>query len=99
MFRPQGIPGLRRTRGFTLSEVMIASAIASLIMLSVMALQFITARTLKELYGPTRSRTERNRGPSRWASRNSRGLIKAAVASSSMKDSRAKMLAVAARPR
>ena len=45
------------------------------------------------------SSTARSRGFSRWASRNSRGSAPAAAASSSMKDSRAKLLAVAPRHR
>lgn len=45
--------------GFTLVEVMIASSIAFLVMLGVASLQYISARTIKELYAPTRSRSVR----------------------------------------
>ncbi|MBN1903089.1 prepilin-type N-terminal cleavage/methylation domain-containing protein [Candidatus Sumerlaeota bacterium] len=46
-------------RGLTLIELLIAAAISSFVMASVLSIQYITARTLKELYGPTRSRSAR----------------------------------------
>jgi len=61
MLKIRGIRRLGRgsSRGFTLTELMIGAAISSLVMAAIVALQLITARTLKELYGPTRSRSER----------------------------------------
>ena len=49
----------RASRGFTLAELIVASTISVLVLASVMALQYITARTAKELYGPAHSRSER----------------------------------------
>lgn len=48
-----------KTRGLTLVELLIAAAISSFVLVSVLSIQYITARTLKELYGPTRSRSVR----------------------------------------
>jgi len=56
------MPVLRRRRaerGFSMAEMAIGVAIFSLVMLAVMALQSISARTIKDLYGPTRSRSAR----------------------------------------
>lgn len=49
----------RATRGLTLIELMIAVGISSLVMVGVVSLQYISARTIKELYAPTRSRSVR----------------------------------------
>lgn len=48
-----------KRRGFTLIELLIAATISSFVLMSVLSIQYITARTLKELYGPTRSRSAR----------------------------------------
>ena len=53
------IAGRGRRAGFTLLETLVAAAIASMVMGGVVALMYITARTLKELYGPMASRSER----------------------------------------
>ena len=51
--------GRRAKRGFTMLELVVASAISLLVLGGVMALQYLSARTAKELYGPTASRSER----------------------------------------
>lgn len=48
-----------RTRGFTLMELMIAAVISGMVMLSVLSIQYITARTINDVYNPTRSRSVR----------------------------------------
>ncbi len=48
-----------RARGFTMVELSVAATISFMVMLSVVAIQFISARTINDLYGPTRSRTAR----------------------------------------
>jgi prepilin-type N-terminal cleavage/methylation domain-containing protein len=48
-----------KRRGLTLVELLIAAAISSFVLVSVLSIQYITARTLKEIYGPTRSRSAR----------------------------------------
>lgn len=47
------------TRGFTMIELVVASAISVLVLSGVMALQYLSARTAQELYGPTDSRSQR----------------------------------------
>ena len=47
------------TRGFTLAEMAVGIAVSALVMSGMLALQYISARTIKELYGPTRSRSTR----------------------------------------
>lgn len=46
-------------KGFTLMELMIAAVISSLVFASVVFIQYITARTLNDLYAPTRARSAR----------------------------------------
>jgi prepilin-type N-terminal cleavage/methylation domain-containing protein len=46
-------------RGFTMVEVMVASAIALLVMVAVVELQVLTARAVKDFYGTARARSER----------------------------------------
>lgn len=48
-----------KRKGLTFVELLIAAAISSFVLVSVLSIQYITARTLKELYGPTRSRSAR----------------------------------------
>jgi prepilin-type N-terminal cleavage/methylation domain-containing protein len=54
-------PGFRRhaARGFTMLELVVASAISLLVLSGVMTLQYLSARTAAELYGPTDSRSQR----------------------------------------
>ena len=46
-------------RGFTLVEVLIASAIATVVMAAVVFVQYTSGRTIKEVYGQTRTRSSR----------------------------------------
>jgi type II secretory pathway pseudopilin PulG len=46
-------------RGFTLLEAIIAIGISSAVMVTIMTVQYLSARTIKELYGPTRARSVR----------------------------------------
>jgi len=49
----------KKAKAFTLVEMMIAAVISSMVMASVIAIQYLTAKTINELYGPTRSRSVR----------------------------------------
>jgi len=49
----------KRAKGFTLVELMVAAVISSLVMAGVIAIQYLTAKTINDLYGPTRSRSVR----------------------------------------
>ncbi|MFC1601709.1 type II secretion system protein J [Candidatus Sumerlaeota bacterium] len=49
----------RRQGGFTLMELMIATAISAFVVGGVISLQLITARTMRDIYGPMQSRSER----------------------------------------
>lgn len=51
----------RQRRGFTLTEVMISVAITSVVMASVASLQYVSARTVKEIYEQTNVRATRLR--------------------------------------
>lgn len=51
----------RLTRGFTLAEVLIGVSISTAVMMGVVSLQYISARTIKEIYGQTRTRSSRMR--------------------------------------
>jgi prepilin-type N-terminal cleavage/methylation domain-containing protein len=46
-------------RGFTLAEMSVAIVVFVMVMASVLALQYISARTIKDLYGPMHSRSTR----------------------------------------
>ena len=58
-FRRIRIIRIRDTRALTLFELMIGTAISSLVMVAVMFILYISTLTVKELYGPTRSRSAR----------------------------------------
>ena len=49
----------RHRRGFTLSEMMIAVAISSMVMVAVASMQYLCARAHKELYGVSNTRSSR----------------------------------------
>lgn len=49
----------RRRRAFTLVETMMAIAVSALVMGGVLYVQYVSTRTIKELYGPTRARSDR----------------------------------------
>lgn len=53
--------GRSAARGFTLVELMISVFISGLVMMAVASLMFISARTIKEMYGQTRTRSSRMR--------------------------------------
>ena len=52
-----GRPGSRR--GFTIAEMMVASAITSFVMVAVASFQYMSARAIKEVSGQTRTRSMR----------------------------------------
>ena len=49
----------RAQRGFTVFEMLIAAGISSLVLVGILVLQYTCARTVKDLYGPTRARSAR----------------------------------------
>jgi prepilin-type N-terminal cleavage/methylation domain-containing protein len=59
--RPFRLGKQKSRRGFTLVELMIATAITSLVMVAVAALQYISGRFIVETYGQTRTRSSRMR--------------------------------------
>lgn len=56
LLNPRFLP---RRRGFTLVETMMAIAVSALVMSGVLYVQYVSTRTIKELYGPTRARSDR----------------------------------------
>jgi len=48
-----------RRNGFTILELLFYVSISALVMGGVVAIQYLTARTIQEMYGPTRARSER----------------------------------------
>jgi len=53
--RRRRAPGRRRARGFTLAEMSVALGIHTLIMAGVASVFWLSARSVKEIYGPARS--------------------------------------------
>lgn len=53
--------GKSRIRGFTLVELMVSAAISGLVVTAVATLQFVTGRTIKEVYEQSRTRSAKTR--------------------------------------